>query len=230
QAADRAGGGADVLGHDGLTQQLAHALRLDAHAHIEPAAGRERHDQRDRPVGIVLRLRCGGEAQKDYERAGKLRLVHDGLLEVFGTADQPASSRSMRPFRRHAAVHSPCTPEALIGPAHFSISLGMYLARYSGLRRSGGMTVTPTAARRSRTDGVSIVSPAALLSLRTIASGARGGSTTALQVPQSNCASPCSCAVGRLGSTGTRSRPRMAIAFTVPASICGNAVEICSHM
>src|SRR5262245_6908639 len=40
-------------------------------------------------------------------------------------------------------AYSPVTPLALIGPAHFAISAGMNLARYSGLRRSGDTTVTP---------------------------------------------------------------------------------------
>src|SRR5262249_54407194 len=60
--ADRAGGGANVLDHDRLMQQLADALGLDAHAHVEPAAGRKRNDERDRPRRPFLRTgRAGGE-------------------------------------------------------------------------------------------------------------------------------------------------------------------------
>src|SRR5215467_11457310 len=126
--------------------------------------------------------------------------------------------------------HSPLTPLALIGPAHFSISAGMNLARYSGLLRSGATTVTPSVANRSRTHGVSIVSADALASLRTIASGVLSGSTMAPQAPQSNSPSPASFADNNFGSTGTRSGPRIAMPFTVPASLCWTAVEICSHM
>src|SRR5215467_4522256 len=50
------------------------------------------------------------------------------------------------------------------------------------------------------------------------------------QAPQSNSPSPASFADNNFGSTGTRSGPRIAMPFTVPASVCWTAVEICSHM
>src|SRR5712691_1327841 len=78
-----------------------------------------------------------------------------------------SNQQRIRPYPHHSAG----TPLALIGPAHFSISLGMYFARYSGLLRSGAGMVTPTVSRRARTDVRSSVSLAALARRRTIASG-----------------------------------------------------------
>ncbi len=45
RAARHAGGGPDILDDDGLAEQFAHALRLDAGAHVDAAAGRERNHQ-----------------------------------------------------------------------------------------------------------------------------------------------------------------------------------------
>jgi hypothetical protein len=47
-------------------------------------------------------------------------------------------------------------PLARIGRAHFSISLGMNLVRYSGVRRSGGTTFVPKLLKRSRTAGAGL--------------------------------------------------------------------------
>ena len=62
---DRAAGAAAVLDHDLLAERLAHLLGDDARHHVVAAAGRVGHDQRDRPVGIVLRRgrRCGREGR-----------------------------------------------------------------------------------------------------------------------------------------------------------------------
>ena len=50
------------------------------------------------------------------------------------------------------------TPLALIGAAHLSISSATNLAKYSGPLRAGGMTLSPMASKRSRTDCESNVS------------------------------------------------------------------------
>src|SRR6266849_2584021 len=118
------------------------------------------------------------------------------------------------------------TPLALIGAAHFAISAGMNVARYSRLRRSGATTVTPTLSSRSRTAGESSASLVALASRRTTRPGVPLGNTRAIQALQSRPGRPCSCAVGTFASTGGRVGPSVAIAFTAPASIWGNAVEI----
>ena len=78
-AAGHAGGGADILHHDRLPEQFAHALRLDAGADVDAAAGGEGNDQRDRPRGPILRGDRRG--QRDHgRRGGQLGLVHAVLL------------------------------------------------------------------------------------------------------------------------------------------------------
>src|SRR5262249_643405 len=49
-----------VLDHDSLTDALLHHRRQDASRNVGQAAGGERHDERDRPVRVVLRLRNRG--------------------------------------------------------------------------------------------------------------------------------------------------------------------------
>src|ERR1039458_6925738 len=69
-----------------------------------------------------------------------------------------------------ALVHCD-TPLALIGAAHFSISLAVNLPRYSGLRRSGATIMAPRPCKRSRTDGVFIAATVVSLSFLTISAG-----------------------------------------------------------
>jgi len=54
QASRHAGGGADVLDHDRLSEQLGEALGLDARARVDAAARSERHHERERPRGPRL--------------------------------------------------------------------------------------------------------------------------------------------------------------------------------
>jgi len=70
-----------------------------------------------------------------------------------GTTCNPFSKRS----RGGYVPQSTDTPLALIGPDHLSISAATNLAKYSGLRRSAGATSSPTALKRSRTNGRSRV-------------------------------------------------------------------------
>src|SRR5262249_44547549 len=121
------------------------------------------------------------------------------------------------------------TPLALLGTAHLAISSGMNFARYSGLRRSGASTVTPTLSSRSRTAGESSASLVAPASRCTMTPGVPFGNTKAIHALQSRPRSPCPGAVGTFASTGGRVGRSVAIAFTAPASIWGNAVEICSQ-
>ena len=60
---ERAAGAGAIVHHDLLAERLAHLLGHHARQRIVAAAGRERNDQRDRPVGIGLRVgaRCGDE-------------------------------------------------------------------------------------------------------------------------------------------------------------------------
>jgi hypothetical protein len=63
------------------------------------------------------------------------------------------------------------TPLVLIGPAHFAISAGTSLARYSGILSSGQATRSPRSAKRWRTAGVSKTSLVARASRSTIVEG-----------------------------------------------------------
>jgi len=67
--------------------------------------------------------------------------------------------------------HSIASPLALIGPAHFAISLTTNFCRYSGDLRSSSTTMAPMSLRRCCTDGVSIAATAAACSFATIAAG-----------------------------------------------------------
>ena len=64
-----AAGAADVLHHDLLAEDLAHALGHDAAEHVRRSAGRERNDHRDRLGGIGLRQRHAGHREQDAIRA-----------------------------------------------------------------------------------------------------------------------------------------------------------------
>ncbi len=63
--AGHAAGAADVLDHDLLAENLAHARCHDAAEHVGRAAGRERNDHRDRLGRIALR-RCGARERQQY--------------------------------------------------------------------------------------------------------------------------------------------------------------------
>ena len=78
-ATGHAGRRADVLHDDGLAEQLAHALRLDARAHVDAAAGGKWDHQGHGPGGPILRVGMGRE-RKQYRRSGEHRPVHVVLL------------------------------------------------------------------------------------------------------------------------------------------------------
>src|SRR3954464_15449989 len=97
-----------------------------------------------------------------------------------------ATSRSKRDAGHVAdcdlPVQSMLTPAALIGAAHFSISLLRNCPRYCGVVRSSDTTWAPAFSNASRTAGVFMACTTALLSLLTTASGAPLGRKMALQV------------------------------------------------
>src|SRR4029077_237069 len=82
---------------------------------------------------------------------------------------------------RQRLFQSALIPAARIGFAQRSISAGRYLARYSGVRRSGATISRPSSSSRVRTVGSSSMSLIALLSLRTIGSGVPLGRKKAFQ-------------------------------------------------
>src|SRR5499433_3997895 len=120
------------------------------------------------------------------------------------------------------------TPLALIGPLQRAISPATNLAKYSGLLRSGGAISSPSASKRSRTDGVSSAAPTASLRRRTIGSGVPLGKNRPCQVLTSK-SRPCSRAVGTFGRTDGRRDPVLAMALIELLSICGSDVDTESH-
>ena len=59
-----------VLDDDRLAERLRHLVADRARQHVGEAAGGERRDQLDRTVGIILRLRRGGEQRAHRLRTG----------------------------------------------------------------------------------------------------------------------------------------------------------------
>ena len=118
------------------------------------------------------------------------------------------------------------TPDALIGTAHFSISLFTRSARYCGVISLGVAIFAPRPASLPLTAGDFIASTAAALSVlrrRRPARSAAGRSRSRCR--RSSSFGPlCSIAVGRFGSAGERSLSKIASARTVPLSTCGLAV------
>src|SRR3979490_527634 len=80
------------------------------------------------------------------------------------------------------ARQSTLTPLALIGTAHFAISLCTNFARYSGVVRSSETNLRPALSSFSRTAGVFMGSTVAWLSLSTMAGGVAFGRKNAFQV------------------------------------------------
>jgi hypothetical protein len=111
------------------------------------------------PGHLQLRAQCDGAQRGIVPTAGvQTRKI------TFSRGRCPISSKNRR---RHPWTSSPgafqsmLTPLALIGAPHFSISSATNLAKYSGPLRSAGMTLSPMASKRSRTDRESNVSPIA---------------------------------------------------------------------
>jgi hypothetical protein len=98
-----------------------------------------------------------------------------------------------------AASHSAVTPAALIGSAHFLISLTTNALRYSIDRRSGATGSEPTVLSRSWTAGMSRTVTIASWSLRTMGAGVSRGKKAATHPVASKPASPCSSAVCKSG-------------------------------
>src|SRR5205807_1449682 len=91
---------------------------------------------------------------------------------------------------------------------------------------TGGPVTAAPKARRSRTKAESSAVLGASARRRAIASGVPLGNANERHIPQSMSGMPCACAVAGSGSTAARFGLIMAIAFTLPALICGTAVEI----
>src|SRR3954449_2342649 len=100
------------------------------------------------------RRRRAGEAVSTAERARR----HPFTLAPSGLASCPRHEALSPQAGRgeYGAPHSTLTPLALIGAAHFSISLVTKPARNSGERRSGATSTAPRLCSRSFTAGESI--------------------------------------------------------------------------
>src|SRR4029077_17946533 len=135
----------------------------------------------DHPHHAVLLKRCG--------RLGASLLVLCKLSPVVSASLRCRPRESGDPYSRgrwlwvpacagttvaslgEALPQSALIPGCRIGSAQRSISSGRNLARYSGVRRSGGTISRPSSSSRLRIAGSSMASLIALLSLRTIGSG-----------------------------------------------------------
>ena len=125
--------------------------------------------------------------------------------------DRPRVARIRTQLAR--SLTPPLSPAALIGPAHFSISLATNFCRYSGVRRSGATISAPFFFSWSMTAGVIMAAIAASLSRCTIAAGVPFGKKNASQFSATKSFRPCSCAVGIAGNAADRSLVVMVIAF-----------------
>src|SRR3954470_21486151 len=109
------------------------------------------------PAGGERPTRAEGRAG---EGPGEHRACHPGPLPLApsGLASCPRHEALSPQAGRgeYGAPHSTLTPLALIGAAHFSISLVTNAARYSGERRSGATSIAPRPCSRSFTIGESI--------------------------------------------------------------------------
>src|SRR5262249_2769459 len=117
--------------------------------------------------------------------------------------------------RRLSVAQSIETPLALIGPAHFSISVSTNFCRYSGELRSRATRSAPISCIRVFTAGGLMVASGAALSLSTIAAGGSLGEEEGNQLEAAELGNPCSCADAWSGSPRERSRVRIAIALTI---------------
>jgi hypothetical protein len=94
--ADGATGAALVLDHHGLAEFLAHALRHEARDDVGGAAGRERNDDADRLVGVLV----GGMRSRSADRAG-------------GQCDGDSQGANFH----HWCVSSKCASPSVNGPS-----------------------------------------------------------------------------------------------------------------
>src|SRR5262249_15840944 len=145
-----------------------------------PLAAMHRHDARARgldlgageafhhgnPLSQSLRGAEGDEAISTIPTA----------RDCFGVLRTPRNDDALYAF------YSTLVPLALIGAAHFSISLLTKPPRYCGVARSSDTITAPRPSRRCLTAGVCMAASAASLSFLTIASGAPFGRKIAFHV------------------------------------------------
>src|SRR5215471_17486715 len=139
-------------------------------------------------------------------RPGEMQLLRSPTLQSPDILHGGNSTRL--PLEKRRLVVESCQsaeiPAARIGFAQRSISSGKNLARYSGVRCSGGMISSPSSSRRRRRTGFSSDWLTAALSLRTIESGVPLGKKNAFHTLDSTPARPCSPEVGISGTIATR--------------------------
>src|SRR5262249_1245282 len=146
------------------------------HSQISQDARGERpaRDRKGGPPGVG-----GGQAQgqRKVSRQGHGHARRYRLLARDQRRDRTGVSGAINGIcvREARAKQSPVTPLALIGPAHFSISLLRNWPRYSGVARSSETITAPSPSSRSFTVGVFIASTAASLSFLTISASAPFG-------------------------------------------------------
>src|SRR5262245_3599429 len=152
------------------------------HSQVPQDAGGERpaRDREGGPPGLG-----GGQAQgqRKIPRQGYGHARRYRLLTRDQRRDRVGVSSAINGMGVPAARgQSTVTPLALIGPAHFSISLLTNWPRYSGVARSSGTITAPSPSSRSFTAGVFIAWTVAWLSVFTTSAGAFFGRKMAFQV------------------------------------------------
>src|SRR5262245_26323587 len=240
--AARAAGAADVLDDDLMTECFGQALGEDAAHQIDRATGRERHHHGDRPGRPGLCVCRPGQQARERRRDDRSQHHFSPTIAVRSLA-APRSRCAPSPLRgegahtrvRRAIIDQPAhqsalMPAALITLPQRSISCGRYLARYSGVRCSGGRISRPRSWSRLRMLGSSTVSLITLLSLRTIGSGVPLGRKNAFHTVASTPGSPCSPVVARSAMIGTRLGAITAMPLTVPCLAWTAPVWMVSHM
>src|SRR5215471_9401524 len=111
-----------------------------------------------------------------------LRKTKTWMAGAIGERSDAVLRTAMPGHDDRVLYHSTLAPLALIGAAHFSISLLTKPPRYSGVARSSDTITAPRFASRSLTEAVCMASSAASCSFLTIAAGAFFGRKIAFHV------------------------------------------------
>src|SRR5262249_41044867 len=198
---------------------------------IDRAAGGVGHDHGHGPRRPVLRARRAERPQQERDRGDGIRPQHAFLLrtrERFARRlyDRVCASDCVAEPRR---FQSALMPAAWIGFAQRSISAGRYLARYSGVRRSGATISMPSSSSRRRMGGASGGSLIAWWSWRRTGWGGLWGKKTASQTLASTPGTLCSRVVATWGMIGPRFSAITAMALTAPCLACAAPFWMVEH-
>src|SRR5712691_9007506 len=163
-SSDRAAGAAAVVDDDRLAERLAHLVRDDPPDDGGAAAGRERDNERDRPVRIVLR----GRGRRRHAGPGGERRRKQDVTQSAGHGHSCLSS----PWTMSLLSYSGLMPTALTRSDHIVTSRSMMAAYSSGVVGCGS---APSTASRLRTSSVASAALSARFNLSMMARGVPAG-------------------------------------------------------